>query len=75
MSTAFWIAWIALFVVLEVIGLRSGSDSSYTLTNRIRAAMRAHPALRWLIRAAIAVGLLWLFGHFVVVDPFLNPGA
>lgn len=74
-STALWVAWVAAFVLLEAVGLRSGSDRSFTLTNRIRAAMTAHPGLRWIIRAGVAAGLLWLAAHFLLIDPVTHPGA
>jgi hypothetical protein len=74
-STWLWAVWVLMFAVLEGIGLRDGDDDAYTLTNRVRAIMRAHPWVRRGVRLAIAVGLLWLAHHFLLVDPTLNPGA
>jgi hypothetical protein len=75
MSTLLWVLWIVSFVVLEVVGARRTDDGAYTLTNRVRAVMRAHPVLRYAIRAGIAVGLVWLAHHFLIVDPSLSHGA
>lgn len=75
MSTWLWVLWVVAFAVLEGIGLSNGTDRSYTLTNRIRALMRTNPTVRWAVRGGITLGLLWLAQHFLLVDPFTNPGA
>lgn len=75
LSTALWVAWVVAFALLEAVGLRSGTDRSYTLTNRVRAAMASYPWLRWIIRAGIATGLAWLAAHLLLVDPIAHPGA
>lgn len=75
LATLLWVAWVLCFAVLEGIGLRDPHDHRYTLTNRVRAIMRANAWLRYVVRAGIAVGLAWLAWHFLVVDPTLNPGA
>ena len=68
-STLVWIAWMALFGVLEAIGLQSQTDRSYTLTNRIRALMRVHPIVAWSVRGALFAGLVWLWLHLGVHSP------
>ena len=74
MSTLLWIVWVLSFAALEGVGLSSGSDKSYTLTNRVRALMRTNPIVKWMVRVAIAVGLAWLAQHFLFINPFTNPG-
>lgn len=74
-ATVLWGVWIAMFVVLEAIGLMEDDDKAYTLTNRIRAVMRAHPSIKWVVRGGIAVGLAWLGQHFLLVDPEVNVGS
>lgn len=74
-STVLWALWVLVFVVLEAVGASRYDDQAYTLTNRVRALMRLHPALRWGVRAAIAVGLVWLGHHFLIVDPVSSPAS
>lgn len=78
-SSMWWLLWFVIaaggFAILEYKGLISGSDESYTLTNRIRLLMRYHPIIRVILMSGIAIGLIWLFNHFLLVDPEVNPGA
>lgn len=74
-STLLWAGWVLAFAVLEWLGLRSGKDTTFTLTNRVRALMRAHPWLRYVLHLGIAIGLGWLWHHFLIVDPEKNRGA
>lgn len=74
-TTILWIVWIAAFAVLEALGLRDPKDGRFTLTNRIRAVMRASPVARQVARMSITVGLSWLAYHFLGVDPSVNPGS
>ena len=74
-SSVLWALWVLAFVVLEVIGLQRSDDDRYTLTNRVRALMRSHPVVLWVLRAAILGGCAWLVWHFLGVDPVTHPGA
>jgi hypothetical protein len=45
-SSLLWAAWALAFAALEYQGLSDPDDARYTLTNRVRRVMAAHPAVR-----------------------------
>jgi hypothetical protein len=75
LSSALWVGWVAAFLALEYVGLQDPKDERHTLTNRIRMVMATSKAARWLVAAALAVGLAWVGYHFIIVDPVTHPGA
>jgi hypothetical protein len=51
---------VLAFAALEYQGLPDPSDLAFTLTNRVRRVMAAHPASASRQGAPITVGLVWL---------------
>lgn len=63
----FWIAWILIFVVVEYVAIKRvghGDTFSEFVWWVMGTGDNNRDALRWIARAVVLGGLVWLIPHF-----------
>jgi hypothetical protein len=64
--TYFWLAWIVMFLSLEIYGLVTnlrGDTFSETVWRWFRVMDTRPTTLTWILRSILVVFLVWLTGH------------
>jgi hypothetical protein len=66
--TGIWLAWLVMFLSLEIYGLitnRRGDTFSENVWRWFRVMDERPTILMWSLRAVLLVFLVWLTGHLV----------